>query len=130
MNPVQERRQRNGPAGAQIADDAAAPAPPPKQKKEVKKEAEASQGTTTAGGGESSNSSKLRPSGSAAATSTGGSDADGAGSALSETEKQLRALRKKLRQIEIIESKDAPTPEELEKAAKKAEIVAALAKLE
>ena len=45
-------------------------------------------------------------------------------------EKQLRALRKKLRQIEIIEAKGAATQEELGKASKKAEILAALANVQ
>ncbi len=121
--------------GAQIAEDAAAPAPLPKPKKEVKKEApQESQRASATGGRNEIGSDHLKPAIGAASASQGGpearADADGAGSALSETEKQLRALRKKLRQIEIIESKDTPTQDELEKAAKKAEIVAALAKLQ
>lgn len=135
VNPIQERRQKNGPAGAQIAEDAAAPAPPPKPKKEVKKDAaEVSQRKAAGGGVEGGSGGKPKPVSSAASGGKGGvdagADADGAGSVLSETEKQLRALRKKLRQIEIIESKDAPTQEELEKVGKKAEIVAALARLQ
>jgi hypothetical protein len=59
-----------------------------------------------------------------------GADVSCSSSALSDVEKQLRALKKKLRQIAIIEAKDAPTQEELVKASKKAEIEAAVAALQ
>jgi hypothetical protein len=135
VNPIQERRARNGPVGAQIAVDAAAAVPPPKPKKEARKSTaqEALHGVS-AGGGEGNKCVKPKPGSTAAAAGNSGADAvgdaDGACSGLSDIEKQLRTLRKKLRQIEIIESKDAPTQEELDKAAKKAEILAALAKLQ
>ena len=135
VNPIQERRVRNGPVGAQIAEGTVASVPPPKPKKEAKKDAvEEAQRAAAAERGEGNKCGKPKPGSTAATASNGGADAgcdvDGACSALSEIEKQLRNLRKKLRQIEIIESKEAPTQEELDKAAKKAEILATLAKLQ
>jgi hypothetical protein len=114
--------------GAEIAQDALPATLPPKPKKEPKKDA----GTASTHTGISV--SKPTHDTTVAAASAGGTDAgrdaESSGSALSESEKQLRALRKKLRQIEIIEAKDQPTHDELEKASKKAEILAALAKIQ
>ncbi len=128
VNPIQERRARNGPVGAEIAQDALPAAPPPKPKKEPKKDAGAASAQTGV------SVSKPSPDTTVAAASAGGTDAgrdaESSGSALSESEKQLRALRKKLRQIEIIEAKDQPTHDELEKASKKAEILAALSNIQ
>jgi hypothetical protein len=118
VNPIQERRQKNGPAGAEIAPDAAATVPPPKPKKETKAVAAPAAPVAEGQGGKG---------GKAADASA---DADCGGSALSDVEKQLRALRKKLRQIEIIEAKGAATQEELGKASKKSEIEAAIAALQ
>jgi hypothetical protein len=128
VNPIQERRAKNGPVGAEIAQDALPVTPPPKPKKEPKKDAGAASAQTGI------IVSKHTPDTTVAAASAGGADAgrdaESSGSALSESEKQLRALRKKLRQIEIIEAKDQPTHDELDKASKKAEILAALANLQ
>ncbi len=132
VNPIQERRLKNGPVGAEVAADAAAAAPSSKPKKEPKKDAAAAVAPLAPNGG---GGSKPKPGTAcvcAAGSTVGGSaaaEADCSGGALSDVEKQLRALRKKLRQIEIIEAKEEPTQEELDKASKKAEILAALAKL-
>ncbi len=134
VNPIQERRLKNGPVGSEVAADAAAAAPPPKPKKEPKKDAAAAVAPLAPNGGGSGSKPKPGTACVCAAGSTVGggaaAEADCSGGALSDVEKQLRALRKKLRQIEIIEAKEEPTQEELDKASKKAEIVAALAKLQ
>ena len=120
VNPIQERRQKNGPAGAEIAPDAAAAVPPPKPKKEPKAVAAPAAPVAPAEG----------QGGKGGKAADASADADCGGNALSDVDKQLRALKKKLRQIEIIEAKGAVTQEELGKASKKAEIEAAIAALQ
>jgi hypothetical protein len=114
--------------GAQIAADAAPVAVPPEPKKDAKKNPALANAALSNGGvGVPKSTCKV---GQLSVVGTDSQvDAAGGCSALSETEKQLRALKKKLRQIEIIEEKTAPTQEELEKASKKLEIQEALAKL-
>ena len=58
VNPIQERRLKNGPVGSEVAADAAAAAPPPKPKKEPKKDATAAVAPLAPNGGGSGSKPK------------------------------------------------------------------------